>query len=475
MKALDSYQKAEKLSHHECPECLIREIKIYKTAGDFGAALDCAKKAQKQAGADKIETANALMVEAALLAAQTSKPKDKKLVQAVTDTREAMTLDPALTLAHFNLGVLLIRQNQDSDGIAELKSYLALPNLDAATVKAAREDIADPRRAREPFAPEFAFTTLENEQVSLASLHGKVALLDFWGSWCPPCRASIPTVALLQKDFARKGVEFVGISSDTDANAWRSFIAANHMVWPEYLDSDDRVQSAFQIDSFPTYIVLDRNGVIQFRQSGFDQQESPAELYGALDRALKVKLDPSAPPVASAATGANSAAQTSSSPAQSGAAPATTSSYGYPEPTYARTPPAVAPPANAPGAWANGLGIGIRVATPTNEVNFSAFGVPLIRQLKGAWRAPLPPAGIEGKQGPAVELAVVKFSVDRDGRLTGPPSLDRSSGDASFDQGALADVLAAAPFPAFPTGFSGATVEVQALFTYSQHLPQPNK
>lgn len=302
-KALQSYQKAEKVSRHECALCLLREIEVYKVAGDFDAALDCAKKAEKEAGDNKVVAADALLAHANLLAALASKPKDKKLAQAVADTRQAITLDPTDNLAHFNLGVLLMKQEQDADGAAELKAYLASSNTDAETAKAAREDTADPRRAREPYAPEFSFTTLESEQVSLASLHGKVALLDFWGSWCPPCRASIPTIASLQKDFAKKGVEFVGISSDDDAQAWQKFVAANRMVWPEYLDSDRQVQKAFQVDSFPTYIVLDGNGVIRFRQSGFAEQMSGREIADALDKALKVK------PEAPAASTANSTAR----------------------------------------------------------------------------------------------------------------------------------------------------------------------
>lgn len=471
VKALESYQKAEKVSHHECPECLIREIKVYKTAGDFSSALDCAKKAQKEAGANKMESADALMAQAALLAAQASKPKDKKLAQAVADTREAMTLDPTLTLAHFNLGVLLIRQNQDADGIAELKNYLTLGGTDAETAKAAREDIADPRHAREPFAPAFSFLTVENEEVSLGSLHGKVALLDFWGSWCPPCRASIPTVAALQKDFAKKGVEFVGISSDDDADAWRRFIAANHMVWPEYLDSDNRVQAAFRVDSFPTYIVLDRNGVIQFRQSGFSQEGSPAELYDALDKALKVKLDTSAPPApaadSSAAPQNKMGAQGAASSASAG-----TSAYGYAEPTYAHAPvngqgdasdASASSVESKPGFW-----VLMRVANLASGANFTRFTSSTTLRLRNVWLASLPQFLQGRKQG----TAIVQFSIDRDGKIIATPAILHSAGDASLDNAALAAISATAPYSSLPPDLSVDTIELQVAFLYNESLPQ---
>ena len=485
-KALDRYEKAEKLSHHACPECLLREIKIYKTNGDFDSALDCAKKAQNEAGDDKLETARALMMRASLLAAMSSKPKDKKLVEAVSDTRQALALDPGDTIAHFNLGVLLMKQELDADGVAELKAYLASNDIDAKVAKDARDDIADPRRAREPFAPDFSFTTIDNEQISLASLRGKVALLDFWGTWCPPCRASIPTIAGLQKQFAKKQVEFVGISSDSDEDVWRKFIAANHMVWSEYRDSDDHVQLAFQVDSFPTYIVLDRNGVIRFRQSGFAEQLSGGEISEALNKALKEKPEAApvavssasaapdaAAPTAAPSTAASAAAPSSSpasAPAQTSEAPATTSAYGNPEPTYVHVPAhdtAAAPDAASADA-SRRFGLGIQVLTPTKGVDFGQFLASLIPGIKSRWVSGLPQAAREGKQG----IVLVQFSIDRDGKLAGAPSIAKSSGDDSLDQAALAAVSAAAPFAALPQEFSGATVDLQVVFFFNKTLSE---
>lgn len=475
VRALESYQKAEKASHHECSACLLRETKVYKTAGDFNTALDCAKKAEKEAGDNKREMAEALLVHANLLAAVSSKPKDKKLVEAVSDTRQALTLDPGETIAHFNLGVLLMKQEQDADGAAELKAYLASTNPDAATAKAAREDIADPRRAREPFAPEFAFTTLENEQVSLASLHGKVALLDFWGSWCPPCRASIPTIAGLQKDFAKKQVEFIGISSDDDADAWQKFIAANRMVWPEYLDSDGHVQRAFAVDSYPTYIVLDRNGVIRFRQSGFDEQQSGGELSEALDKALKVKLDLSGPSgvssVADSGAGAvpaeTAAASAPSSAAQAGGTGAATSAYGNAEPTYIHVPSHDAAPSGntaSPSASAKGSFLVEVLVQPDSGDSARSYAALVVIAVKRQWLAALPQEAREGKPG----VVLVQLAIDHRGKLAGDPEIMKSSGNDVLDRSALAAISGAAPFAASPPVSSDLTFEVQMFFIYNE-------
>jgi TonB family protein len=474
VKAMDCYEKADKLSHHACPECLFREIQVYKKAGDFNLALDCAKKAEKESGDNKIEESHALMMRATLLAATTSKPKDKKLVEAVSDTREAITLDPQDNIAHFNLGVLLIKQEQDADGIAELKTYLASNNVDPKTAKDARDDIADPRRAREPYAPDFSFTTLEKEQVSLASVRGKAVLLDFWASWCGPCRESMPTIAMLQKNFAKKDVQIIGISADDDENAWRTFVAAHHMVWSEYLDSDQHVQQAFMVDSYPTYIVLDRNGVIRFRQSGFAEGMSGAEISEALDKALKVK--PEAPIAATAtASPASDGAAPVASPSVSAAgqeseAPAATSAYGNPEPTYVHVPPHDTSADSGGGGSSGGakqpFGIAIQIVTPTNGAALRPFAASISSSVTEHWLAAMPRNARTGEQG----SVIVQFSVDRQGKLTGVPTVVASSDDDSLDQAALAAVSSAAPFSAVPDDFSGATVEVRLLFVYNEPI-----
>lgn len=474
-KALQSYEKAEKLSHHTCSECLFREVKVYRTLGDFDSALNCAKKAEAQAGDNKTEAARALLLRASLLASTSSKPKDKKLVEAVADTRQALVLEPTQTIAHFNLGVLLMKQEQDAEGIVELKAYIASGDVDPKIAKDAYDDIADPRRAREPYAPDFSFTTLENEQVSLASLRGKVALLDFWGTWCPPCRASIPTMVGLQKDFAKKGVEFVGISSDTDEDAWRKFIAANHMVWPEYRDSDDHVEQTFLVDSFPTYIILDRNGIIRFRQSGFDEQGSGLTIANALDKALKAKPEA---PLASASSSATSApggnastaaATTSSANAsvQASSAPAAISAYGNPEPVYVHVPAQ----GQAAGTDANSSSIeskpifsaSVQIITPTRGVDFSGYLVSLIGSVKSHWVSSLPEAAKEGKR----NMVIVRFSARRDGKLAMNPAIQSSCGDASLDNAAVAAISAAEPLPQLPVDFSGDTIDLRMFFLYN--------
>jgi len=289
--ALDAYHKADKLGHHSSAPCYMKIASIERKLGDFSNALEDAKRAEKVAADNKTVAIQAHLFRATLLTQMSGKPGDKKLKEAEEELRQSLALDSTIPLTHFNLGVVLLKQERDPEGLAEMNTYVAMPNADPATVVEARRIIASPIRARAPFAPDFSFTTHENENLSNAALRGKVVLLDFWGTWCPPCRESIPVTRNLQKKYANKNFQIVGISSDDDEDVWKTFIKAQQMTWSEYIDLSGKVQESFKIDSFPTYILLDKDGVIRYRQSGFGEG-TQAELEEAIDKALKRESDP---------------------------------------------------------------------------------------------------------------------------------------------------------------------------------------
>jgi len=314
--ALDAYRKADKLSHHSSAACYLKMATVERKIGDLSSALDDAKRAVKASGDDKAVAIQAHHARATLLTLMAGKSTDKKLKEAEDELRQALALDSTTPLTHFDLGVVLLKQERDPEGIAELTSFMNLPNADPANVAEARRFIASPIRAREPFAPDFSFTTLEHQNASNAALRGKVVLLDFWGTWCPPCRESVPTLRDLNKKYVGKPFQLVGISSDDDEDVWRTFIESQHMDWWEYIDTSENVLKAFKIESFPTYVLLDKDGVIRFRQSGFGEM-TRGELEDAINKALKRESDPKLAAVAAAEA---------NSPPPSGPAPASNSS-----------------------------------------------------------------------------------------------------------------------------------------------------
>ena len=289
--ALDAYHKADKLSHHSSAPCYLKIASVERKLGDFSSALDDAKKAVKVAGEDKSVAVRAHLLRASLLSQMAGKSTDKKLKEAEDEIRQALAQDSANAVAHYNLGFVLIRQERDPEGIAEMNAFLAMPGADSETVAEARRIVANPLRARAPFAPDFSFTTRQNQDLSNAALRGKVVLMDFWGTWCPPCRESVPILRNLNKKYAGKPFQLVSVSSDDDEDVWKTYIQAEHMDWSQYIDLPGDVLHSFKVESFPTFIVLDKDGVIRLRQSG-EGPTTESDLEDAIGKYLKRESDP---------------------------------------------------------------------------------------------------------------------------------------------------------------------------------------
>jgi len=289
--ALDAYHKADKISHHSSASCYLKMAGVERKLGDFSSALDDAKKAVKVADGDTPIAVRAHLLRATLLSQMSGKPTDKKLKEAEEEIRQALVLDSSNALARYDLGFVLLKEERDPEGIAELNAFLSMSGADSETVAEARRMVANPLRARAPFAPDFSFTTYQKQDISNASLRGKVVLVDFWGTWCPPCRESVPALRSLNKKYAGKAFQLVSVSSDDDEDVWKTFIKAERMDWSQYIDLPGEVLRAFKVESFPTFVVLDKDGVIRFRQSG-EGPETEGELEDAINRYLKRESDP---------------------------------------------------------------------------------------------------------------------------------------------------------------------------------------
>jgi len=211
----------------------------------------------------------------------------KKLQGAEAAFRQAVAIEGAPPLLHYNLGVTLLQLNRDAEGVAVLKQYVQLQPK-GANAENANKMIENPRRARENYAPDFSLTTAEGEYVSLDDLRGKVVVLDFWGTWCPPCVESVPELRTLHKRYSKEpSFMLIGVSSDSDEQEWREFTAKNKMIWPQYRDKDQKVQRAFGVRAFPTYVVIDHEGIVQFRSVGLSWQRS-ASLEDTIRKHLKI-------------------------------------------------------------------------------------------------------------------------------------------------------------------------------------------
>jgi thiol-disulfide isomerase/thioredoxin len=118
-------------------------------------------------------------------------------------------------------------------------------------------------------APAWKLQDLDGQLVDFAQFKGKVVVIDFWATWCAPCRSEIPGYVALQEKYGKAGLAFVGISLDTVAPAEvRQFVAQNHMNYPVVI-GDESVTAIFGgVDAIPTTFIVDRQGNIRYRKVG---------------------------------------------------------------------------------------------------------------------------------------------------------------------------------------------------------------
>ena len=133
-------------------------------------------------------------------------------------------------------------------------------------------------------APEINLKTPEGETLALSSLRGKVVLIDFWASWCGPCRKENPNVKIIYDKYKDKGFEIYGVSLDNNGDQWKAAIAKDGLGWKHVSDLGGWKSSAaqlYQVHSIPQTFLLDKEGRIV--KSGFRSHELETLLQDLLD------------------------------------------------------------------------------------------------------------------------------------------------------------------------------------------------
>jgi thioredoxin-like negative regulator of GroEL len=264
--ALKTYKDVNAAQDGRCVECVVGMASAQLALGRNEEAAQTCTKALKLGVADARQRAQLLSLQSVAL---TRQGKPATLSGAESALRSALEADPTFAEARFNLGYVLLKLARDAEAIEQLRLFLdVVPDGQAADL--ARQYIEQPRRARERFAPDFSAELLDGSRVSLASVHGRVALLDFWATWCGPCRDAIPELKSLAKKYPEGQLVILSVNVDDDAEKWRRFVRQNGMTWTQCRDGQGSVREAFGVRGFPTYVVIDGEGVIRGELTGTD-------------------------------------------------------------------------------------------------------------------------------------------------------------------------------------------------------------
>ena len=131
-------------------------------------------------------------------------------------------------------------------------------------------------------APGFSLPLLSGETASLGDYKGQVVLINLWATWCPPCKAEMPTLNAYYESNKDKGFVVLAVNDHEDAATVSSFIKNSDFTFPVLLDTRSQVLDTYNVRALPTTFVIDRNGVIQHVHMGEINRQQLEEIVGPL-------------------------------------------------------------------------------------------------------------------------------------------------------------------------------------------------
>lgn len=277
-----AWQKANKIAGGKCIECMQQMIRLDQSLGQWkemavtGTALD----ATATQAAIKFQGLSAEGT--ALMHYNNGKPKKADLEAANDVLTRALQLAPDDLASNYQRGRALAMLGDDAEAKAVFQHYLDVDKGRDPYRTRVMHFAENPHLATLSMAPAFTIRTTDGQEFTLDALAGKVVLLDFWASWCGPCRETLPRVRDLAKKFAGQPFVVLSISIDNNDEAWRKAMQKEAMTWPQYRDADGRLANAYGAHSIPRFFTIDSDGALQDVQVGSD-----ASIEGEIRKLVK--------------------------------------------------------------------------------------------------------------------------------------------------------------------------------------------
>jgi thiol-disulfide isomerase/thioredoxin len=290
LAAFDEFKKADKQDGGRCLPCQRNIIKYALAFHDWKSAEFAADEMISEAHKPQELALSHYQCGIVLFQEGIDKRKDEIFSRAHEEFSKAVATVANFPAALYSDGQALAHLRQDEAAKAQFQQYIKIAKPDDLSRRRAQRFIADPELARARMAPPFVVSTIDGKQLSLDDLQGKVVLLDFWATWCGPCRQALPHIRNMAKKFQDQPLVILSVSLDDDEQKWKDFVTKNEMTWPQYLDGgfDGPIAKVFAIRSIPHTFTIDSDGVLQDEHIGDASMEGKIKKLLARARELQV-------------------------------------------------------------------------------------------------------------------------------------------------------------------------------------------
>lgn len=268
--AIDSLKKADKEDGGHCTDCQQKIVTYGIKIGDWKNAEAAARELVASAQGNTQAALAHYQLGLVLFREGLSKHKDESFAHAHEEFTTAIGLSADFPAAVFADGRALSYLKQDDAAKVRFEQFVKLKSADDTDRGRAMRYISQPELARARMAPPFAVTASNGEKVSLDDLQGKVVLVDFWATWCGPCRAAMPSIKKIANKFQGEPFVVLSVSVDEDEQKWKDFVASNEMTWPQYFDNGfgGTMAKSFGVNAIPHTFTIDADGVLQDEHIG---------------------------------------------------------------------------------------------------------------------------------------------------------------------------------------------------------------
>jgi peroxiredoxin len=118
-------------------------------------------------------------------------------------------------------------------------------------------------------APQFTLGSRAGQAVSLAQYKGQVVMLNFWASWCGPCRQEMPLLEDIYKKYNKLGFTLIGVNVEPDSNAANDWLKQTPVSFPILYDKDSKVSKLYDVEGMPSTVIIDRAGKVRVLHRGY--------------------------------------------------------------------------------------------------------------------------------------------------------------------------------------------------------------